>query len=151
MENNNVNNNANMQNQPDTNNTNTQPGANGNNEKKMFTQDDVNRIVSERLKEERQRAAEPNPQDAREIELTKRENKLNCRDFLEENKYKVELLDILDTTDIEKFKKTVKELFELVPGIKADAVAVVRLPGGNPLDGKFSKDDLIERAFKPNI
>ncbi len=140
---------TNTQNQPEP-NTNTQPGANGNDEKKMFTQDDVNRIVSERLKEERQRATEPNPQDAREIELTKRENKLNCRDFLEENKYKVELLDILDTTDVEKFKKTVKELSELVPGIRTDAVTAVRLPGGKP-HGTFSQDDLIANAFKPNI
>lgn len=148
MENNTTN--TNTQNQPEP-NTNTQPGVNGNNDKgKMFTQDDVNRIVSERLKEERQRAAEPNPQDAREIELTKRESKLNCRDFLEENKYKVELLDILDTTDVEKFKKTVKDLSELVPGIRTDAVTAVKLPGGKP-HGTFSKDDLIATAFKPNI
>ena len=147
MENNTTN--TNTQNQPEP-NTNTQPGANGNNEKeKMFSQDDVNRIVSERLKEERQRVSEPKPQDAREIELTKRENKLNCRDFLEENKYKVELLDVLDTSDVDKFKKTVKDLSELIPGIRKDAVTAVRLPGGAARGGSFQKDDLIASAFKP--
>ena len=141
MENNTTN--TNTQNQPEP-NTNTQPGVNGNNDKgKMFTQDDVNRIVSERLKEERQRAAEPNPQDAREIELTKRENKLACRDFLEEKKYKPELMEIFDTSDVEK-------LAEILPGMRADSVTVVRLPGGKP-HGASSKDDLIANAFKPNI
>lgn len=141
--------NTNTQNQSEL-NTNTQPGANGNDEKKMFTQDDVNRIVSERLKEERQRAAEPNPQDAREIELTKRENKLACRDFLEEKKYKPELMEIFDTSDVEKFKEKVEKLAEILPGMRVDSVTAVRLPGGKP-HGTLSKDDLIANAFKPNI
>ncbi|MBQ7960772.1 MAG: hypothetical protein IJ285_06095 [Clostridia bacterium] len=148
MENNTTN--TNTQNQPEP-NTNTQPGANGKEEKnKMFTQDDVNRIVSERLKEERQRAAEPNQQDAREIELTKRENKLACRDFLEEKEYKTELLEILDTSDVEKFKETVGKLFEIAPGVSKKAVTAVKLPGGRP-QGINSSDDLIANAFKPNI
>lgn len=142
--------NTNTQNQPEP-NTNTKPGVNGNNDKgKMFTQDDVNRIVSERLKEERQRAAEPNPQDAREIELTKRENKLACRDFLEEKKYKPELMEIFDTSDVEKFKEKVEKLAAILPGMRTDAVTTIHLPGGKP-HGASSKDDLIANAFKPNI
>ena len=149
MENNTMNNNAQNQTEP---NTNTQPGANGNAQGKMFTQDDVNRIVSERLKEERQRATEPNPLDEREIELSKRENKLACREFLTENEYIPELLEILDTSDKKKFEETVSKLHEVIPQIsKKTAATVPTVVGGTPGSGSPTRDDLIANAFKPKI
>ncbi len=145
MENNNVNNNANMQNQPDTNNTNTQPGANGNNNEKLFTQDEVNKIVSDRLKEEKNKAI-PKVEDERETELKKRENALLCREFLAEKQYLSELADVLDTSDAEKFKKAVEALVKIVPGISKNAVQPIKLEGGKQPGNSF--DDSIADAFK---
>ena len=85
----------------------------------MFTQDDVNRIVSERLARERAKA-EPTAIDERETQLKARESHLDCRDYLEsltkDGKAAsniVKLLDILDTSDKEKFQATVTALREL--------------------------------------
>lgn len=150
MENNNVNNNANMQNQPELNNTNTQPGANGNNNEKLFTQDEVNRIVSDRLKEEKNKTM-PKEEDAREQELKKREGKLLCREFLAEKEYLPELADILDTSDAEKFKKSVEALAKVVPGISKKTVQVVKLAGGNQGTQPSSFNDAVADAFKPKI
>ena len=58
------------------------PEAAGGQGEKMFTQDDVNRIVSERLARERQKT-EPSAIDEREIQLKARESRLDCRDYLE--------------------------------------------------------------------
>lgn len=90
----------------------TQPGANG----KTFTQEEVNQIVSERLKRERTKA-EPSEQEKRESELAARESKLNCREYLSEKGYPVELLDILDTSDAEAFKGNLDKLCSLLPGL----------------------------------
>lgn len=148
MENNTNSNNT--QNQTEQGSTNTQPGGNGKQTDagKLFTQEDVNRIVSERLKAERAKTG-PSEQDAREIELSKRESKLSCRDFLDEKEYRPELLDILDTSDVENFKKTVTKLSELVPSISKKAVTVFKLEGGQPL--VEGMNDAIADAFKPKI
>lgn len=149
MENNNVNNNANTnantQKQPDVNNTNTQPGANGNNNERLFTQDEVNKIVSDRLEKEKNKAM-PKEEDERETELKKRENALLCREYLAEKQYLSELAEILDTSNAEKFKKAVEELAKIVPGISKIAVRTVKLPGGKQLTGNSS--DSIADAFK---
>lgn len=146
MENNNANNNANMQNQPDMNNTNTQPGVNGNNNEKLFTQAEVNKIVSDRLKEEKNKAI-PKAEDEREIALKEREGKLLCREYLAEKEYISELAEILDTSDAEKFKKSVEALAKVVPGISKNAVKVVKLAGGRPSN---PYENAIADAFKLN-
>lgn len=100
--------------QPST--TPTPEDAGGQGGEKMFSQADVNRIVSERLAREKAKA-EPSAIDERENALKAREARLECRDFLEglggkaASGVKV-LLDILDTSDSEKFKKTVNALLE---------------------------------------
>ena len=119
---------------------------------RMFTQDDVNRIVSERLARERAKA-EPSAIDERENALKARESRLDCRDYLEElskggkaASSVLGLLDILDTTDSEKFKQTVSALLEL--GAFNPQLEPLKIP---PVDmrGGASPDDLIAAAFKP--
>ena len=119
---------------------------------RMFTQDDVNRIVSERLARERAKA-EPTAIDERETALKAREARLDCRDYLEElskggkaASSVLGLLDILDTTDSEKFKQTVSALLEL--GAFNPQLEPLKIP---PVDmrGGASPDDLIAAAFKP--
>lgn len=119
---------------------------------RMFTQDDVNRIVSDRLARERAKA-EPTAIDERENALKAREARLDCRDWLEELSKGgkaasgvMGLLDILDTGDSEKFKKTVTALLEL--GAFNPQLEPLKIP---PVDmrGGASPDDLIAAAFKP--
>ncbi len=119
---------------------------------KMFTQDEVNKIVSERLARERAKA-EPTAIDERETALKAREARLDCRDYLEElskggkaASSVLGLLDILDTTDSEKFKQTVSALLELGafnPQLEPLKIHPVDMRGG------ASPDDLIAAAFKP--
>ena len=89
----------------------TQPADNGNQGgSKMFTQDDVNRIVSERLARDRQERSAQKEVDARERDLQTRENRMTCREFLNDNKYPAELLDLIDCSDVEKFKETIGKI-----------------------------------------
>lgn len=113
---------------------------------KLFTQDEVNKIVSERLNRERQKA-EPTEQETREAELSKRENRLECREYLLEKKYKEELLDILDISNADKFKETVEKLTELFPSINGKAPQIVG-PCSTSVSGLKFNDPLAD-AFKP--
>lgn len=120
---------------------------------RTFTQDEVNRIVSKRLKEERDKlTAQPKETEeekamkARESELKARESRLDCRDYLESKKLPGELLDILDTSDVEKFKGAADKLAALLPGQAAPTVRVTVPFGQAPV-----KDDPISEAFKPKI
>jgi hypothetical protein len=121
---------------------------------RMFTQDDVNRIVSDRLARERAKA-EPTAIDERENALKAREARLDCRDWLEELSKGgkaasgvMGLLDILDTGDSEKFKKTVTALLEL--GAFNPQLELLKIHRVD-MRGRISANDLIAAAFKPKI
>lgn len=89
----------------------TQPADNGNQSgSKMFTQEDVNRIVSERLARDRKDRSTQDEADARERDLQARESRMSCREFLHDNKYPAELLDLVDCSDVEKFKETIGKI-----------------------------------------
>lgn len=89
----------------------TQPADNGKSDgEKMFTQEDVNKIVSERLARDRESRAAQQQNDERETALKAREAKLDCREFVKEQGYPEDLLDLLDTSDSESFKKTAEKL-----------------------------------------
>ena len=128
---------------------------------RMFTQDDVNRIVSERLARERQKT-EPSAIDEREIQLKARESRLDCRDYLEsvvkdgrawggrpESGTGVMcLLDVLDTSDKDKFQKTVDSLLEI--GAFNPQHEPLKLPGVDKHGfGSMNVDHMISAAFKP--
>lgn len=119
---------------------------------RVFTQDDVNRIVSERLARERQKT-EPTAVDVREAELKARESRLDCRDFLEgltkDGKAAsgiTGLIDVLDSTDAEKFKKTVSALLEL--GAFNPQLEPLKIPKVD-YQGAQDPERLIAAAFKP--
>lgn len=54
---------------------NATPADNGGDQGRMFTQDEVNKIVSDRLARERAKG-EPSPQELKEKELSARENRI---------------------------------------------------------------------------
>lgn len=128
------------------------PEASGDLGEKMFTQADVNRIVSERLAREKAKA-EPSAIDERENALKAREERLECRDYLEglskggkATSAVLGLLDILDTTDIEKFKKTVSALLEMGAfNPQHEPLKIHRVD----IQGSPSSEDMIAAAFRP--
>lgn len=72
---------------------------------KLFTQEQVNEIIKKRLERQKENNIDTQELDARAAELNSRESRLNCREYLIEKGYPAELLDIIDTTDVENFKK----------------------------------------------
>ena len=93
------------------------PGASGGIGGKTFTQEEVNRIVSDRLAREREKLTQQPQDDAHEQALKAREARLDCRDYLDSKKYPAALLDVLDSSDVEKFKTAADALAKQFPGV----------------------------------
>lgn len=93
-------NNTNIEQQPTT-----QPADNGTQgSERMFTQAEVDKIVKERLARAKTAPKEPTEAETRERELTARESRLSCREYLIDQGYPAELLNVIDTSNIEEFK-----------------------------------------------
>lgn len=91
---------------------------------KLFTQEDVNRIVSERLA---------------------------CREYISEHGYPSDLLELLDTSDPERFRGAVEKLDSIASLPSKTRKPAPRLvaptgSGGAPRDTAAA---LLEAAFKP--
>ncbi|MEG1433099.1 hypothetical protein [Eubacterium sp.] len=98
---------------------------NGQDEGKTFTQEDVNRIVQERLERERNKQ---HPQSDIETQLTERERNLNRREMqmnarekLAERGLPKELADLIDFSDTDKFDERMTQVIELGQKIKKDS------------------------------
>ena len=94
------------------------------NEEKLFTQEEVDNIVKRRLyerKKEKQEHQNTNEElekrekaiEEREHSVTLRENRVKCCEIVNEKGYPKELLEILDTSDPEKFREQAEKLTEL--------------------------------------
>lgn len=123
---------------------------------KLFTQDDVNRIVQERLSRVKADAASGAQTGDRERELDAREARLNCREYLTEKGHPAALLDVLDTTDFEKFKKAVETMQEKMPqafgtaprptGARVSVGAPILMSGQmDPIAAAFKQDRVSDR------
>lgn len=121
------------------------PGANGGNGGRAFTQEDVNRIVSERLAREREKPVD----DEREKNLKARESRMDCRDYLDSKKYPAKLLDLLDSSDVEKFKSTADAMVAGFPSIMQVDDHMPPPYAAGTGTGSHTLDDLIAYAFKP--
>lgn len=122
-----------------------------NQEEKKFTQEEVNRIVQDRLKREKakqeklQDQEEPGSNevaDEQEKSVAMRENRVECREFIADKGYKRELLEILDTSDAEKFKRQAEQLAELYRG--QEETKVYPGPRRNP---SYAKDSQHNGSF----
>ena len=105
---------------------NTQPAENGDQGGgKLFTQAEVDKIIKERLARERAKAAPHEPTEAqkREANLTARESRIECRAYLLDNSLPAELLDVLDTSDIAKFRRAAETIHGLMKSYKKPYVA----------------------------
>lgn len=93
----------------------TQPEDNGTQTGRIFTQEEVNKIVSERLARERAKTNEPTEEETkRTAVLEARENKLACREFLLDNNYSKEIIDFIDTSNVKVFKEKAEKLQRLI-------------------------------------
>ncbi len=121
----------------------TPAGTEGQEQGRTFTQDEVNAIVRDRLAREREKAT---PQDdERERDLSARESRLDCREYINENKYPAALLDVFDTSNAEAFKESVKKLVNAFPQITS--APRQQYAPSNPA-GDFYTTDPIAAAFK---
>ena len=136
MENNNTN--------PQTEGNNTQQTAGDSTEPKTFTQEEVNRIVQDRLARERRGTGQTI--EERELDLTRRENRMKCAEKLTEAGYPKELLDILDTSNAETFMENVGKLAAM--RIQApNAAPIPRVVGVTPGTLKEGEEADIRKAF----
>lgn len=127
------------------------PGAKGG---RTFTQDDVNRIVSDRLAHEREKLQASAKDTDREKALAAREARLDCREYLDTQGYPTALLDVLDSSDTDKFKAAVEKLVKAFPAITGTGSTPRKYVGWTPGSSSAPKDgsggpDPIRAAFKP--
>lgn len=142
----------------------TQPEANGN-AVKTFTQEDVNRIVSDRLAKERMKQTTQQTEESaqvveqisqreqaasdREAALAARENRLSCVEYIKSKGLDENLMDIFDTSDSHEFQKKVEQLLELYPHI--DPARYAKMPRFSaPASGRgiIGASDPIAQAFR---
>lgn len=125
---------------------------------RMFTQDEVNRIVSDRLAREREKLTQQPQESEREKALREREQALEAReernkrqDYLKElgisQKHWPLFMDVLDTLDFDRFKAIVNSLGR--PYIP-HTVTIGANTATPPLNNGGA-DDAIAAAFKPKI
>lgn len=120
-------------------------GAQGN--EKLFTQADLDRIIGERLA----RAKRDASTDEREQALNAREARLDCREFLAGKGYPPDLLELLDTGDVKRFKDSVERLIALFPSAPQKTAGSIRVDFGGPMGGSGTAAPSIADAFKPKI
>ena len=93
-------------------NTDAATQADNKGEQKTFTQDDVNRIVQDRLAKDRAKASEE--MSKKEQELAQREFRLNGRQKLIDRGYSESLMDALNCSSEEAFNKALDIIDSLI-------------------------------------
>lgn len=134
----------------------TQPEDNGSTEK-VFTQEDVNRIVQERLARERAKtpADQLTEMQERTADLEKREAALSCREYIAENGYSKALLDVFSTDNADAFKGSIDALHKAFPGLDLSEGSRQTKPLSTGMSHECGSecwrgyDDDIASAFKP--
>lgn len=111
---------------------------------RTFSQDDVNRIVGDRLAKEKAKT------DAaladRESELVQRELMFEGKEILTEKKLPVELLDILRYTDKKTLEQSITKFEEVLSQMKSNQTFVGMKPGNSGWDGMPTINDADYRA-----
>lgn len=131
----------------DNKNTSTEGTQTGTEEttERTFTQDDVNRIVQERLAKEKGKGNEE--LDKRAAELDKRERRMNAIDELRKNSLPEYLVDALNMETEEAFQQSMEAIKKMKgESIKSTGQVIRR---GNPIGvvTKGTQDAAIRDAF----
>lgn len=109
-------------------NTNPESGAGA----KTFSQDDVNRIVGERLAAEKRKGEAALAE--REQQLAQRELLLTAKEKLTESGLPVELLDALNVSSPEAMDKAITTVKAVIDKIKAEAPKPFTIHGAKPAE-----------------
>lgn len=121
---------------------------NNNSGGKTFTQEDVNRIVQERLAREQGKGT--SDLDKRAAELDKRERRLNAIDKLRENNLPDYLVDALNMDTDDAFKSSMDAIIKMKGETNAGEPQPKVIGKGNPI-GSFGSGgadgDPIRKAF----
>lgn len=113
----------------------TQTSTEGAQNERTFTQDDVNRIVQERLAKEKGKGSEE--LDKRAAELDKRERRMNAVDELRKKGLPDYLVDALNMETDEDFQKSMEAIIRM-KGETSASEEPVFLGKGNPI-GSITK------------
>ena len=127
MEDNNINQNAN-------------PAADQGTGEKTFTQEDVNRIVGERLAKEKAKNSGEADFAKREQELAQRELHMTAKELLSEKGLPVQLFDALNCTDKETLEKSIATIETVFNEYKANATSNIKFKGFQPGSGNKMPD-----------
>lgn len=114
-------------------------------EGKTFSQEDVNRIVGERLAKEKMKNEADWQQ--RELDLQRRELQMTAKEYLTERNMPVELLDALSYTDKETLQKSVEVIERIMEEQKKEATRP-NFVGIEPVQGlPFSQSTMANSSF----
>lgn len=113
-------------------NQNANPAAGQGTGEKTFTQDDVNRIVQERLAKEKAKNSGEADFAKREQELAQRELHMTAKELLSEKGLPVQLFDALNCTDKETLEKSIATIETVFNEYKAKATSNIRFKGFQP-------------------
>lgn len=135
----------------------TQPEENGTG--KTFTQEEVNNIIRERLSRVKDAAAEQNERtaaldkreaeiQAREAEMQRKESRAACAEICKEKGAKESILDLLDTSDPEKFGKLLDELTDYGEALYDEKMKKLGIPKFMNRTGNHGSPEVFD-PFKP--
>lgn len=136
------------------------PAENEGQGERMYSKEEVSRIVQDRLAQQKAKFEKPTD---REMKLIARESRLTCKEYLIDSGAPAVLLDILDTSDPEKFKEAVEKLKESGYGAGGTPPANYGAGGIPPARSKTGmshqgssevgglKDGDLADAFKPKV
>lgn len=118
----------------DNNNVNqdANPAAGQETGEKTFTQEDVNRIVQERLAKEKAKNSGETDFAKREQELAQRELHMTAKELLSEKGLPVQLFDALNCADKETMKKSIATIETVFNEYKANAAKKQTFTGFQP-------------------
>lgn len=127
----------------------TQTGTDGGQAERTFTQDDVNRIVQERLAKEKGKGSED--LEKRAAELDKRERRMNAIDELRKNDLPDYLVDALNMETDEAFEKSMEAIKKMkgeTSGSQQPRAGTI-IGHGNPIGavGSIDNYDSLRTAF----
>lgn len=92
-------------------NANEKQATDTQNNEKMYTKSEVTEIVNKAIKKRLAREKEkPNEPGADEAALKARSAKLDCREYVIDNGLPKELLDVINTDDVEAFKEKAEKM-----------------------------------------
>lgn len=105
---------------------------------KLFTQEEVNEIIRKRLSKVKKNEVSDSDLMTREKELTKRESYLNCKEYLIRSGYDMDMIEIIDTSDFEKFIKKADLMNKKLGEREKKAAVPLRNPDPLIKESKFS-------------